>query len=143
MAIRLAQLSLAPLYNRNFVDDAKPILGLLALFTVVGYVLPRRSPRVRNAALWSAVGVALSSLSVRYIGLLTSSYFGGRTGCYVALATVAALMLLPWLLFSPFSFVPSLVGLALLLPPEFGVRVPSALAKDAEGIVSCYSPLRS
>lgn len=137
MAVRWTQLSLAPLYNRAFVDDAKPILALLALFTVIGYGLPKRSPRVRNAALWSAVGVALSSLSVRHVGLLTSMYLGGRAGCQAALAALGSLILLPWLVFSPRSFVPSLVGLALLLPPEFGVRVPAALASDSEGMVSC------
>lgn len=136
MAVKLAQLCLAPLYNRSFTEDSKPVLWVLALFTVVGYALPRRSPRVRNAAIWSAVGVALTSLFVRSIGLLTSSSLGGRVGAWAALAAVGALMLLPWLLFSPFSFVPSLVGLALLLPPEFGIRVPAFFAKDAEGTVS-------
>lgn len=139
MGIKLAQLCLAPLYNSAFVDDAKPVLWVLALFTVIGYALPRRSPRVRNAAIWSAVGTALTSLLVRSIGLLTSTQLGGRVGAWAALAAVAGLMLLPWLVFSPFSFVPSLVGLALLLPAEFSLRVPAFFAKDAEGTVSSPS----
>lgn len=140
MGIKMAQLSLAPLYNNAFVDDAKPVLWVLALFTVIGYALPRRSPRVRNAAIWSAIGTALTSLLVRSIGFLTSSQLGGRVGSWAALAATAGLMLLPWLIFSPFSFVPSLVGLVLLLPAEFGIRVPAFFAKDAEGTVSSASP---
>lgn len=132
--MRLSQLALAPLYNRSFTDDARPTLLVLAFLAALGLAL-KWGRSVRYAALWSAAGVALASRFARLLAGYTAAKLGGRTGAQVASFVLSAIMAGPWAL-CPGGPVPALVGLLLLLPKEFSLELPRALAADAEQSVS-------